>query len=311
MNTAAQIATALGGKRAQRLGDGGWLVPCPVPSHGKGRGDRSPSLRIGDGETRVLVHCYGGCDPRDVLDELRRRRLLDDRSARVPNHDNVRIRNKTRADDHERRQHDKARWLWSRRQPITGTIAETYLRARGIACALPSTLGFLPGNGQYHPAMIAAFGVPDEIEPGVLAAPRKVEAVHLTKLKDDGTGKAEMPDGKSSKIIVGRPVEERFDDDGNIIEVGLPIVLAPPNDLLGLAITEGIEDALSVHEATGLGTWAAGSAAQLPMLADVIPGYVETLTIFADDDKAGQDNARKLAAGLRGRSIEITLEGAL
>jgi len=26
--------------------------------------------------------------------------------------------------DHDRRQHDKARWLWSRRKPITGSIAE-------------------------------------------------------------------------------------------------------------------------------------------------------------------------------------------
>ena len=41
---------------------------------------------------------------------------------------------------------------------------------------------------------------------------------------------------------------------------GAPIVLAPLTDALGLAITEGIEDALSVHEATGLGVWAAGSA---------------------------------------------------
>ena len=56
----------------------GYLVPCPVPSHGKGRGDRSPSLRISDGDTRVLVHCFAGCDPRDVLDVLRRRGLLDD-----------------------------------------------------------------------------------------------------------------------------------------------------------------------------------------------------------------------------------------
>jgi DNA primase len=31
--------------------------------------------------------------------------------------------------DHERRQREKATWLWSRREPITGTIAERYLRA--------------------------------------------------------------------------------------------------------------------------------------------------------------------------------------
>jgi hypothetical protein len=31
--------------------------------------------------------------------------------------------------------------------------------------------------------------------------------------------------------------------------IGAPIVLAPPNELLGMAVTEGIEDALSSHEA--------------------------------------------------------------
>jgi hypothetical protein len=45
---------------------------------------------------------------------------------------------------------------------------------------------------------------------------------------------------------------------------GLPIVLAPVNDSLGLAITEGIEDGLSVFEETGLRVWAAGSAGNMP-----------------------------------------------
>ena len=58
--TARDVALALAGRRAQRLADGSYLVPCPVPSHGKGRGDRNPSLRIGDGASRLLV-----CDTPD------------------------------------------------------------------------------------------------------------------------------------------------------------------------------------------------------------------------------------------------------
>src|SRR5215831_12712793 len=78
MSTARDIALALAGRqRPQRLPNGSYLVRCPVPSHGKGLGDRNPSLRIGDGQTRLLVHCYSGCDARDVLDVLRRRGLLD------------------------------------------------------------------------------------------------------------------------------------------------------------------------------------------------------------------------------------------
>jgi Toprim domain len=86
-------------------------------------------------------------------------------------------------------------------------------------------------------------------------------------------------------------------------------VLAPPNDLLGLAITEGIEDALSVHEATGLGAWAAGSASFLPSIADSVPDYIECVTIYAHLDKAGQNGARGLAEALARRTIEVLVEG--
>jgi hypothetical protein len=41
---------------------------------------------------------------------------------------------------------------------------------------------------------------------------------------------------------------------------GVPIVVAPANELLAVSIHEGVEDALSEHQATGLGSWAAGGA---------------------------------------------------
>jgi hypothetical protein len=44
---------------------GGYLVRCPCP----GQSDRNPSLFIKDGQ-RLLVRCYVGCDPADVLDAL-------------------------------------------------------------------------------------------------------------------------------------------------------------------------------------------------------------------------------------------------
>jgi hypothetical protein len=85
--------------------------------------------------------------------------------------------------------------------------------------------------------------------------------------------------------------------------IGYPIVLAPPNDLLGLAITEGIEDALSVHASTGLGAWAAGSASRLPALADTVPRYIEAITITVDDDEAGRRHADELGERLLARGI--------
>jgi Toprim domain len=74
-------------------------------------------------------------------------------------------------------------------------------------------------------------------------------------------------------------------------------------------VTEGIEDALTVHQATGLGVWAAGAAGFMPKLAKVVPSYIEAVTIFAHADKAGEDGARQLSAALQRRGIEITIEG--
>jgi hypothetical protein len=212
MTAARDIASVLGGRRSQRLADGSYLVPCPVPSHGKGRGDRSPSLRVSDGQTRVLVHCYAGCDRLDIIDVLRRRGLLDD-GHRRGDHDHHDRRHHHHADDdrqgrereqhHAAEQHRKAAWMWSQRQPIAGSIAERYLReVRRVTCALPSTLAFLPpSKPEYHPAMISAFAIPDEPEPGVVGRPRDVNSVHLTMLRADGSGKAEV---NKPKIIIGR-----------------------------------------------------------------------------------------------------------
>jgi hypothetical protein len=187
----------------------------------------------------------------------------------------------------------KARWLWSKRRRLAGSIGETYLReARGYSGTLPGTLGFLPARGDHGPAMIGAFGTTTEPEPGRIAiADEAVLGVHLTRLAPDGTGKAGTD---ADKVMLGS-------------SLGSPVVLAPPNDLLGLAVVEGIEDGLSVFEATGLGVWAAGSASLLPALAEAVPDYVEAVTIFVDDDEAGQRGSHALAEALSRRGIEVFL----
>lgn len=199
------------------------------------------------------------------------------------------------AANYEAHQRRKACWLWSKCQPVAGSPAERYLReARGYRGPLPATIGYLSARGGHPPAMIAAYGLADEPEPGMLAiADKAVQAVHLTKLAPDGRGKAGT---EKDKITVASPL-------------GSPIVLAPPNDLLGLAVCEGIEDALSAHEATGLGAWAAGAAGFMPALADAVPTYIECVTIYAHADRAGQDGARRLAQALTERSVEVFIEG--
>ena len=196
---------------------------------------------------------------------------------------------------YERRQAQKAQYLWLQRARIERTPAETYLRAaRGYGGPLPATLGFLPpSKPEHHPAMIAAFGLVDEPEPGVLNEPRNVTAVHLTLLRDDGSGKADV---ERPKLIIGRPLSR-------------PIVLAPANDLLAIAICEGIEDALTAHASTGMGAWAASAAGFMPALADSVPPYVECVTVFAHSDPAGQRGATELAERLTVKGVETFVEG--
>ncbi|MCH9751494.1 MAG: toprim domain-containing protein [Alphaproteobacteria bacterium] len=149
----------------------------------------------------------------------------------------------------------------------------------------PATLRYLPAYKDYPHAVIAACGAATETEPGELQTPERVAAVHLTELSLDGLTKL-------GKRMLG-PVS------------GHPIVLAPPGDGLGLVLAEGIEDALSVHQATGLGAWAAGSAAHMTKLGLVVPSYIETVTLIEDDDRPGRKACDQLQAVLIERDIEV------
>jgi hypothetical protein len=54
---------------------------------------------------------------------------------------------------------DQAWRLWKSTQPIAGTVAESYLRGRGITCPLPETLRFDPqcwhATAKTFPALVA------------------------------------------------------------------------------------------------------------------------------------------------------------
>jgi hypothetical protein len=205
-------------------------------------------------------------------------------------------RRRDRADDRDdvRRRREMVRWLWAQRVPLAGSIAETYLRkARGYEGPLPATLGFLKPSKDYAPSLIAAFAMPEEAEAGVLRAPLGVDAVQLVALNAGGSGKASVA---IQKRTIGSPK-------------GVPIVVAPPNDLLGISIHEGVEDALSAHQATGLGAWASGGATFLPNLADAVPSYIETITVVAHRDDAGRTGTRQLARRLAARGFNVLLHG--
>src|SRR5262245_4265971 len=128
--TAADIALALGDARREGRA---WRCRCPLHQ------GRSLTLRDGDGGC-VLVTCWGGCDRLDVLAELRRRGLLDGRTA---DHRRLSPR-KSQREDIART--GRALAIWHEGRPAVGTIVASYLATRGISLdAWPAALRFHPG----------------------------------------------------------------------------------------------------------------------------------------------------------------------
>jgi hypothetical protein len=59
-------------QRVRRLSDGNYLASCPVPSHGKERGDLNPSLSLREENGRLLWYCHAGCSQDAVREALER-----------------------------------------------------------------------------------------------------------------------------------------------------------------------------------------------------------------------------------------------
>jgi hypothetical protein len=286
MSAARDIALALAGRRAQQLADGGYLVPCPAPSHGKGRGDRNPSLRLADGDTRLLVHCYGGCDRLVVLAELRRRGLLD--GAPTTRSPSAAPRSSPAGDDARIK---RAREIWYAARDPRGTLAEAYLRSRRLAlddALVGNVLRFHPhcpwlnesNQRVFVPALVAAFRSLEKNE---------VTGVHRIALTGDGR--------KLGKRMLGviRCAAVKLDGD-----VGGE-----------LAIGEGVETCMAARQLDlrAGAVWALGSAggiAHFPVLPDV-----RTLRILCENDSASEGavelcGRRWCAAGRNVREVRPT-----
>ena len=152
---AADIAKILGGKPE----GAGYLCRCPVRSHGKGRGDLRPSLGVSDGDRGLIVHCFAGCDPRDVLAALRK--LAPDASplrAPATSAGGVPPRRAVKTTT------DLALRLWRAAIDVAGTPAETYLRSRSLPASPPKTIRFLRSyrydETRRFPCLVAAVQAP-------------------------------------------------------------------------------------------------------------------------------------------------------
>jgi len=72
---AQQIAEQLGNAKKEPKG---FLCSCPVPSHGRGNGDKNPSLSVcdTDSDAKVLFKCFGGCSQDSVFNAIKDMGLL-------------------------------------------------------------------------------------------------------------------------------------------------------------------------------------------------------------------------------------------
>lgn len=285
--SARDIALALAGRCAHRLPGGAYLVCCPVPSHGKGRGDRNPSLRLADGDKCLLVHCYSGCDVRDVLDALRHRGLLDGEAGAQNGRghktaDNV---NRFKREDDEATRKQRAQKIWHAARDPRGTLVEDYLRSRRLILdddLAGRVLRFhprCPWRDGFLPALIVPFRSIDSNE---------ITAIHRIRL--------DQPERwpKAERRMLGPVHRAAVKLDSNVGDV--------------LAIGEGIETCMAARQLNiGVGpAWALGSAGSIERFP-VLPN-VRTLRIIAENDSANE--AAREQCGLRwlaaGCNVRVT-----
>lgn len=263
MIEAHTITLELGGHWYGQYG----TAPCPVCQPER-RLDQN-ALTLCDGADKLLVHCKKlNCRYQDILFAAG----LRSGDFAPPDEAIIAQRKRQQKIEAERRS-AQAKRLWSECLPISGSIAETYLRRRGIACDLASTLRF-HGHCWHGPTAkcYAALVALVEGSSGF--------AVHRTYLREDGSGKASL---NQEKLLLGA-------SSGGSVRLA--------NGSGPLIVGEGIETTLSAFILLGeknANAWAALSSSALSGLQ--LPRLPDKLIIASDSDDsgAGSSAAKKLA----------------
>jgi hypothetical protein len=267
--SAAGIARNLGARRQGH----NWRCACP---RGCGYG-----LSFCDGAaSRLLAFCFGGCAFDEIMSALVDYGLLDDDDdddLHVSRGVTVCQRDSTERIAHARQIYDSGGW--------DERIA-VYLCSRYIHLT-PPVLRFCEQTphrlGARLPAMLAPIINVDGEQIGV----------HLTYLRHDGGGKADLP--------------KQYQRECRGLIRGGAIRLLPFEPDVELVLAEGLETSLAASELLGLPFWSAIYAGGLCSL--VLPPEVRRVIIAADNDASGVGQRNALAAYDRwtaeGRSVRI------
>jgi hypothetical protein len=179
---------------------------------------------------------------------------------------------------------ERALAIWNEGSPIAGTIAETYLRRRGLeppdddeALRYFSPCPFSDGT---HPALVALFRDIHTDEP---------RAIHRIALGPGG-------------ILIGKKMLGQV--------AGAAVKLDADIDVeLGLVVGEGIETCLAARQLGFSPTWALGSSGAIRSFPAL--GGINSLTIVVDNDvadKNGRQAGQEAATECRKRWCEAGRE---
>lgn len=215
----------------------------------------------------------------DVLEEARRFLSEPRHVANAPTGQQTRTRS------------GSAGRLFAASKPIIGTLAQTYLRGRGITCSLDLA------SLRYHPTCFqrdndhATWNDWPAIIAGVTDVSGKLTGVQRTWLARDG----------SSKAPLATPRRSLGDILGSAIWLGTPGKVC--------AVGEGLETMLSLKSVMPAMPMAAATSANHLGLIE-IPASVERLYIAHDNDAPGHAAAEHLCWRFLDAPLDIRLIGA-
>lgn len=269
-------------------GDDNQFVGC-CPAHG----DTEPSLamRFVPGKKNPILHCFAGCEFHEIREACVELEMWDFGEDFVDS--NVVPGGKDKIEVAEIRSAAKKEFRPPPLSNINGTPAELYLKNRGIKQKINNeSLKYL-ATTYFVDRSKSDEGVKLKV-PALWALLKNEtdEVVGANKIYLTHSGKkAEF--SKSKKI------------GGNV--KGAAVKFGDKNSTR-LHLTEGVETALAIFQATNEQVWATCSA--LNLSSQIIPETIDEIFIWADKDnsKAGEIQSQKAAIKFRGIGKKVSIK---
>jgi putative DNA primase/helicase len=269
LESARDLTTRLGGNWHGRYG----MACCPAHD------DRNPSLQITPGRSTILLRCYAGCEVTDIFRALR--------SLKIDANSGASGTSKTASDYYSvTKECENARRRWRCGQNVRSTLAERYLRNRGI--------GDWGSYGRFLPSAVT-FENEQKVSLPALILPLTV----------------------AGSVVA---IQRIFLDP----ETGMKAAIASPKKILGVAgkasirlgsiesghlnLAEGFEDAGSAMKIHNLDNcWAVCGIERYALIS--IPDTIHSITVYSQH---GVEAARALGNAMphlsaNNRSVQIVM----